>query len=174
MQCSTIHPHQKPLTPINTTMIFTTNITMITPINTTKITAIEATGIATIDTMTNFPARPVAIISFTTAAVATSCTPATKDTASTTTVIYPTSPSLLIVTHFVPTNVKTAADDITILPFHLVATNTTVAASDTYPTTASLLYAIYLAVTKGLTAANGSTAIAQQFINISLAAAKAT
>jgi hypothetical protein len=155
-------------------MIFTVYSTVVTPIKTTTITAIKATEIATFDTMANYPACLVTIISFTTATVATACTPATKDSASTTAAMYPTSPSLLIVAHFVPPNVITAADDTTILPIHLVATHATTAASDAYPTTASLLYAIYLAAAQGSIAANGSTTTTHPFINISLKAAKAT
>jgi hypothetical protein len=147
-------------------MILTINNITFTTINTTMITTINATKITILDNMTNLFASPAAIISYTTATVATASIPATKDTASTTAAIYGTSPSLLIVTHFVQSNVTAAADNATILPVHAVATSATPAASDAYP--------IYLAVAKVSTAANESTTITHPFINISFATAKAT
>ena len=180
MHYPTTYPHWNP-----TTIITSSNTTTkITTINTTTIITVNAPKTHAIDIIPDSSARPVNILSFTSATVATPPTTAAPATAE----IYLHSTSLFIVIHFAASNITsraTAADDATPIPVHtptdavgniyFTADNITTATNDS-TTSTRLLYAIHLAAARASTADADDTSATttRLLLAIHLVAAKDT
>jgi hypothetical protein len=169
MHYTTRHLHRNMTTP--TTSSITTNI--ITTINTIVIITVRPPKTHVIAVMPDSPARPITILSFTSATVTTAATTADKTTAFTTTLttaaINLHSSSLFIVAHFTTSNIitrATAADDDTPIPiqpptdaleYNFSTATILTSATDASTISACLLYAIQLAAARVSTAADDTS-----------------